>query len=110
MGIRKKTTSLFKERLCANEECYQSFLPKTYNGIYCSVECRKYVTNKKLLERYYTEKENKTKKRRCSTSACSTILSIYNKEKICERCKTERYIARLVSWGWDEKKLREEMQ
>ena len=110
MTTRKKNTNLFKQRNCANEECLKSFTPKTYNGVYCSVECRKYVTNKKLLEKYYTNKENKTKKRKCSTKECGTVLSRYNKEKICERCKTERYIARLVSWGWDEKKLREEMK
>jgi len=110
MGTKNRNTSLFKERFCANEDCLKSFVPKTYNGVYCSADCRKTSTNKKLLEKYYENKANKTRKRRCSTSGCSTILSIYNKEKICERCKTERYIARLVSWGWDEQKLREEMQ
>ena len=109
MTIKKRNTSLFKERECSNEECRKKFIPKTYNGIYCSAECRKIVTNKKLLEKYYTNKANKTRKRICATSSCTTILSKYNKEKICERCKTERYIARLVSWGWDEKKLRDEM-
>lgn len=109
MGAKKRNTSLFKERFCANQECLESFIPKTYNGVYCSPECRKIVTNKKLLEKYYTAKTNKTKKRVCVTDDCSTVLSRYNKEKICERCKTERFIARLVSWGWDEKKLREEM-
>jgi hypothetical protein len=110
MGTRKRNTSLFKERECSNPECSKKFIPKTYNGVYCSVECRKFATNKKLLEKYYINKENKTKKRICATPSCSTVLSRYNKEKICEQCKTERYIARLVSWGWDEKKLREEMQ
>ena len=110
MGVRKQNTNLFKERICINEECSRVFLPKTYNGVYCSVECRKLVTNKKLLEKYYTAKSNRTKKRICNTKNCSTVLSIYNKEKICERCKTERFILRLVSWGWDETKLREEMQ
>jgi uncharacterized paraquat-inducible protein A len=109
MEVRKKSTNLFKEIFCANDECLVSFIPKTYNGIYCSSECRKVVTNRKLLEKYYTDKSNKTKKRICITEDCVTILSRYNKEKICERCKTERYIARLVSWGWDEEKIRKEM-
>jgi len=102
--------SLFDKKSCANEECINVFVPKTYNGVYCSSECRRVVTNKRLLENYYISKENKKKKRICITNDCDTILSTYNKEKICERCKKERYIARLVSWGWDEKKLREEMQ
>lgn len=110
MGTNEKSTNHFKERFCANEDCLVSFIPKTYNGIYCSAECRKIVTNRKLLEKYYTNKENKKRKRTCITKDCTTILSRYNKEKICERCKTERYIARLVSWGWDEDKLRSEMK
>lgn len=95
-------------RICSNEECKQEFLAKVYNTIYCSTECRKVVTNKKLLDNYYRKKENKTKKRVCQTDRCSTILSSYNEEDICEQCKSERYIQRLVSWGWDEKKLRKE--
>ena len=104
----KRNLLLFDEKICANDECNKNFRPKTYNGVYCSEECRKIVTNKKLLSKYYSDKENKTKKRTCATKNCTTILSRYNKEKICERCKKERFIARLVSWGWDEAKLREE--
>lgn len=109
MEIWKETSNLFDERECANEDCVTIFIPKTYNGVYCSPECRRVVTNKRLLENYYIGKENKKKKRICFTNDCDTVLSIYNKEKICEKCKKERYIARLVSWGWDEKKLRDEM-
>lgn len=98
-----------EERICANEECQKTFIAKVYNTIYCSKECRKTVTNKKLLENYYRAKENKNKKRKCKTSNCTTILSKYNKEDICEQCKNERYIKRLVSWGWDEQKLRKEL-
>lgn len=102
---------MFKEesRLCANEECGQEFIAKVYNAIYCSVECRRVITNKKLLDNYYEKKKNKTTKRICKTKDCTTILSSYNKENICEQCKKERYIKRLVSWGYDEEKLRKEV-
>jgi hypothetical protein len=50
-----------------------------------------------------------SKKRVCKTSKCSTVLSRYNKEDICEQCKGERFIKRLVSWGYDEEKLRKEV-
>lgn len=109
MEIWEESSSLSNEKNCANEDCINVFIPKTYNGIYCSAECRRTVTNKRILENYYIVKENKTKKRTCITAKCDTVLSRYNKEKICEKCKKERYIARLVSWGWDEKKLRDEM-
>ena len=106
--IRIKTKSLFSKKYCGNEDCQTVFLPKTYNGIYCSADCRKISTNRKLLEKYHSNKKNKNLKRMCVTSSCTTILSTYNKEKICEPCKVNRYIARLVSWGWDEQKLRDE--
>lgn len=97
-----------EERTCVNQECSKVFVAKVYNTIYCSPECRKIVTNKKLLENYYEKKSNKTKKRICKTPNCDTILSRYNEEKICEACKKERFIKRLASWGWDEEKLRRE--
>ncbi len=97
------------ERLCANEYCGKPFEPQVHNAIYCSVECRKVVTNKNVLDKYYEKKERKnSKKRVCKNKECSTILSSYNEEDICEPCKTERLIARLSSWGWDEAKLRED--
>ena len=96
-------------RFCNNDDCKKEFIAKVYNTIYCSPECRKIITNKKLLDNYYRKKENKTRKRVCITKNCSTVLSSYNKEDICEQCKNERYIQRLIGWGWDEKKLRNEV-
>lgn len=103
-----RNTSRSDEVKCNNEECSNTFVPKTYNAIFCSSDCRRVVTNKKLLEKYYESKSKKNSKRVCHTENCDTVLSRYNKEDICERCKTERYIKRLVSWGWDEKKIRDE--
>lgn len=102
---------MFKEetRVCTNDDCQKEFIAKVYNARYCSAECRRIITNKKLLEGYYEKKSNKTKKRICKTKDCTTILSRYNKENICEHCKKERYIKRLVSWGYDEEKLRKEV-
>ena len=102
---------MYKEekRKCSNEDCKKEFIAKVYNATYCSVECRRVVTNKKLLEKYYQNKDNMSKKRVCKTSKCSTVLSRYNKEDICEQCKGERFIKRLVSWGYDEEKLRKEV-
>jgi len=99
-------------RNCANPDCGQSFKPKVYNAIYCGADCRKIITNKKVLQRYYDKKDRLSSKRICSTEdpPCGTILSRYNTESICEACKRERYIQRLVGWGWSEKKLRDEMK
>lgn len=98
-----------ENRICSNKECLKEFIAKVYNAMYCSADCRKVVTNKKLLDTYYEKKSNKNKKRICKTKICTTILSSYNKEDICESCKNERFIKRLVSWGWDESKLRKDV-
>jgi uncharacterized paraquat-inducible protein A len=95
-----------EKKICANTECNKEFVAKVYNAIYCSAECRKIVTNKNLLANYYEKKNNKNKKRVCKTKTCDIVLSRYNKESICERCKRERYVNRLVGWGWDEASVR----
>jgi len=98
-----------QSKICANPECGKLFEPQVHNAVYCSVDCRKIITNKNVLDRYYENKKRKNNKKRvCRTSGCSTILSTYNSENICEICKTERLIKRLSSWGWDEDKLRED--
>jgi hypothetical protein len=99
-----------EKQVCKNLDCGKKFTPRSYNSIYCCAECRKIVTNKKLLENYYEKKRNKNKKRICKTKTCTTVLSKYNKEDICENCKRERYVKRLVGWGWDEKKVRDGME
>lgn len=95
-------------RICANEECQIEFEPNTHNAIYHSPECRRVVTNKKILAKYYEKKEKIYTDRTCVTKNCITILSSYNDEDICEPCKVERLIQRLSSWGWDEEELRDE--
>ena len=65
-----------------------------------------FSSNKNLLANYYEKKNNKNKKRVCKTKTCDIVLSRYNKESICERCKRERYVNRLVGWGWDEASVR----
>ena len=74
-----------EERICQNSDCGKQFIAKVYNTIYCSPDCRKVVTNKKLLDNYYRKKENKTKKRVCKAKDCKTVLSKYNDEEICEQ-------------------------
>jgi hypothetical protein len=91
-----------KERQC--KFCKRPFEPKTVNSVYCRQECQRAAAKK----RYYDGKKRLTTKRTCEWKKCKTILSIYNKEEICEAHKEERLTLRLVSWGWDEDKLRRE--
>lgn len=92
-------------RVCALQDCSKQFIPKTRNSLYCQKECQR----KAALKRYYDNKERFLKKRICIAEGCETILSMYNKEDICEAHKVERYIQRLVGWGWDEESLRKEI-
>jgi len=92
----------YEKKICSNTECKKKFEAKVYNAIYCSQECRRTVTNKNLLNNYYEKKKNKHKKRVCTIKTCTTVLSSYNKENICELCKQKRFADRLISWGWEE--------
>ena len=106
VGLVKMTK---EKRVCKNKKCSKSFIAKVYNSIYCSSECRRIVTNDKLLKAYHDKKKNKNKPRVCATKTCTTVLSTYNKENICELCKQKRFVKRLAGWGWDEDKLNEEL-
>ena len=105
--IVKKVSS---SRDCANPDCKKPFMPRVYNAIYCNAECRKIITNQKVLQRYYDKKARLSSRRTCATKVCGTILSRYNAEDICERCKRERFIKRLVGWGWNESKVRRDFE
>jgi hypothetical protein len=106
VGTTKEVVNNFEKIICKNEECNRLFEPKTYNSIYCSAECRKKVTNKRLLDKYHSNKINSKLKRVCRSKDCDTILSRYNKENICEKCKEERLVKRLLQWGWSEERAR----
>jgi hypothetical protein len=100
----------YEDRVC--DECGLIFTPKAHNGKYCSIGCRKIATNKKVLDRYYENKDRLSgaTQKVCKRKGCKTILSRYNKEDICEAHKVDRFVKRLGRWGWDEDKLREEYQ
>ena len=108
VGVIAKKVS--NSRDCANSDCCKPFMPRVYNAIYCSAECRKIVTNQKVLQRYYDKKARLNSRRVCSTDDCNIVLSRYNKEDICEPCKRERLIQRLIGWGWDEAKVRRDSE
>ena len=39
--------------ICANKECAINFDAKTHNQKYCSDECCRIATNKRIMEKYY---------------------------------------------------------
>lgn len=94
------------ERICAHTDCELPFHAKTHNQRYCSDECCRLATNKRIMERYYERKERRRGGRRvCSTRGCTTILNRYNDSEICALClakkdtQTRDFIQDLVGYG-----------
>ena len=74
--------------ICANKECVgeKEFSPKTHNQKYCSDECCRIATNKKIMEKYYEKKAIRSgQKRHCNK--CNSSLSRYNTSSICAKCE-----------------------
>ena len=70
---------------CLNLECTLEFEPKTHNQKYCSDECCRVATNKRIMEKYYEKKAIKNgAPRKCK--GCTAFLSRYNTEMYCSKC------------------------
>lgn len=71
---------------CANKDCIIDFEVKTHNQKYCSDECCRVATNKRIMEKYYEKKAIRNGAPRvCKT--CATKLSRYNHDEICAGCQ-----------------------
>lgn len=94
---------------CANPTCGNDFEPKVHNAKYCSPECRRAVTNNRVLKKYYDDKASvearKTGSRTCTVEGCPRTLSRYNPDDLCEQHKSEALRARLKSWGWGDEQI-----
>lgn len=85
-------------KICANPECGTQFTPNAHNAKYCSPECRRVVTNKRVLERYHEGKKKKPNDRRCRDCK-STVLSIYNPDNVCAGCKAKKLGVKVEGMG-----------
>lgn len=78
-------------RTCAHTECGKEFTAKTHNQRYCSDECCRLATNKRIMEKYYQRKERRKGGRRvCSSNGCATVLNRYNDSEVCSLCLAKR--------------------
>jgi hypothetical protein len=76
-------------RICANDLCMVAFTPSRHNQKYCSKECCKVVTNAKIMQQYYEEKDRKSGiPRTCKTCKVSR-LSRYNEGTVCAPCRAK---------------------
>ena len=85
--------------ICLNKECNKEFNPKTHNQKYCTDECCRIATNKRIMEKYYEKKGIKNGAVRYCKS-CKTKLSRYNQNSICSVCeKNITYESKKAIWG-----------
>lgn len=72
--------------ICSNKECSKDFEPKTHNQKYCSDECCRVATNRRIMEKYYEKKAIRNGAFRQCTK-CKTKLSRYNQGNLCSTCE-----------------------
>ena len=77
------------EVVCARKECATPFVKVTHNQKYCTNECCRIETNRKIMEKYHERAAIKRGKKR-SCKSCGTSLSRYNEGKICGACETRK--------------------
>ena len=72
--------------ICGNKECAKDFAPKTHNQKYCTDECCRIATNRRIMEKYYEKKAIRNGAiRKCKK--CSIKLSRYNNSSLCSSCE-----------------------
>jgi len=77
--------------ICFNKECAKEFESKTHNQKYCSDECCRVATNRRIMEKYYEKKAIKNGMlRQCKK--CKTKLSRYNQSDLCSTCNKKTTI------------------
>ena len=72
--------------ICSNKECAKEFEAKTHNQKYCSDECCRIATNRRIMEKYYEKKAIKNGAYR-ACKKCGIRLSRYNQTIICSSCE-----------------------
>lgn len=72
--------------ICSNPDCKKDFQPKTHNQKYCTDECCRVATNKRIMEKYYEKKAIRNGAIR-PCKKCGIVLSRYNKSNLCSSCE-----------------------
>jgi hypothetical protein len=75
--------------ICSNLSCSKEFDSKTHNQKYCSDECCRIATNKRIMDKYYEKKAIKNGAVRLCKK-CKAKLSRYNSEDVCASCNKNK--------------------
>lgn len=74
--------------ICARPECDNVIEVKaSWNQKYCSSECTRIETNRRIMQKYYDKKDRVAGKRRICELCEDTVLSRYNDDKVCYSCQ-----------------------
>ena len=77
--------------ICQNSDCKKEFVNKTHNQKYCSDECCRVATNKRIMEKYYEKKAIRNGSKRVCKK-CYFQLSRYNESDLCSSCSKQTYL------------------
>ena len=69
-------------------ECQQEFEFKTHNQKYCSNQCCRVATNKRIMQKYYEKRDRLSGKERLC-EGCNALLSKHNPSNICAYCEVK---------------------
>ena len=79
--------------ICGNKECSKDFDAKTHNQKYCSDECCRVATNRRIMEKYYEKKAIRNGAYR-GCKKCNAKLSRYNQSVLCASCEKKTDISK----------------
>lgn len=81
--------------ICSNKDCAKEFEAKTHNQKYCSDECCRVATNKRIMEKYYEKKAIRNGAHR-ACKRCRAKLSRYNTSTLCAMCEKNSGLASML--------------
>lgn len=79
----------YEEMQCSNKECGKIFKKSTHNQKYCTDECCRIATNRRIMEKYYEKKAIRNGAHRVCKK-CNAKLSRYNQASICSVCEKNK--------------------
>lgn len=79
--------------ICGNKECNKEFNSKTHNQKYCSDECCRIATNRRIMEKYYEKKAIRNGAYR-ACKKCDAKLSRYNQSNLCASCEKKTDVSK----------------
>lgn len=69
-------------------ECKNDFEFKTHNQKYCSPQCCRIATNKRIMDKYYAKKARLAGE--TNLCGCGAVLSRYSTDTVCISCHTKK--------------------